>query len=138
MALQNVLSNDDMPTGFSTLLFAQTMGGATFVTVGQTVFNNKLRSGLTTEVPDLNPELVLNAGAGNLTATIQAIDPAFVHGVLVAYMDAVKNVILIALVLAVMTCVGSVAMPWIKLKGKNSREDEMAEKKQTKEDGGKV
>ncbi|RMY77621.1 hypothetical protein D0864_09436, partial [Hortaea werneckii] len=51
IAAQTVLRKQDVPTGVALLFFAQQLGGAIFVSVGQNVLDSKLVSGIVKLVP---------------------------------------------------------------------------------------
>ncbi|KAJ7683602.1 major facilitator superfamily domain-containing protein [Mycena rosella] len=103
MAAQTVLSLQDIPTGTSLIMFMQTLGGALFISVGQNVFTNKLVSGLASQVPGVNPAIVLSAGATSLRDSIDALISAFY----------------VSVAMACLSLVGSSAIEWKSVKGKN-------------------
>ncbi|CAD0081529.1 unnamed protein product [Aureobasidium vineae] len=115
IAVQTVLPAADIPTGTAIVMFFQTLGGALFISVGQNVFTNKLVSGLKAAVPDLNPAIVLQTGATELK---NAIDEKYRTGVLQAYNDALTNSYYVAVALATLSIVGSLAVEWKSVKGK--------------------
>ncbi|KAI4726644.1 MFS transporter [Aureobasidium sp. EXF-10728] len=115
IAVQTVLPAADIPTGTAIVMFFQTLGGALFISVGQNVFTNKLVSGLKAAVPDLNPAIVLQTGATELK---NAIDEKYRTGVLEAYNDALTNSYYVAVALATLSIVGSLAVEWKSVKGK--------------------
>ncbi|RYP66893.1 hypothetical protein DL771_007550 [Monosporascus sp. 5C6A] len=113
MAVQTVLEIRDVPTGTAVVVFLQTLGGALFVSVGQTVFANKLVQKLAVNVPGLNPTIVLNAGATNLQHSVPA---EYVRGVILSYNDALTKTFLVAAGLAAATVFGSAAVEWRSVK----------------------
>ncbi|KAG9681907.1 MFS transporter, partial [Aureobasidium melanogenum] len=115
IAVQTVLPAADIPTGTAIVMFFQTLGGALFISVGQNVFTNKLVSGLKAAVPDLDPAIVLQTGATNLK---NAISAQYRDGVLHAYNDALTNSFYVAVALATLSIVGSLAVEWKSVKGK--------------------
>ncbi|KAJ7152947.1 major facilitator superfamily domain-containing protein [Mycena filopes] len=116
MAAQTVLSLKDIPTGTSLIMFAQTLGGALFVSVGQNVFTNKLASGLASSVPGVNPAIVLSAGATSLR---NAVDPQYLPAVLQVYNHALITAFQVSIAMACLSLVGALAMEWRSVKGKN-------------------
>ena len=50
---QTVLSLDDVSVGTGTTIFAQTLGGALFISAGQNIISNELVRGLCNAVPQL-------------------------------------------------------------------------------------
>jgi EmrB/QacA subfamily drug resistance transporter len=115
IAVQTALPAADIPTGTAIVMFFQTLGGALFISVGQNVFTNKLVSGLKAAVPDLDPAIVLRTGATELKS---AIGEQYRAGVLRAYNDALTNSYYVAVALATLSIVGSLAVEWKSVKGK--------------------
>jgi hypothetical protein len=63
MAAQTVLPRDEVSIGASLMLFAITLSGAIFVSVGQNVLDGRLVQRLTAIAPSLTPQQIENAGA---------------------------------------------------------------------------
>ncbi|KAL7629499.1 MFS sugar transporter [Parahypoxylon ruwenzoriense] len=116
MAVQTVLDIRDVPTGTSIMVFVQTVGGALFVSVGQTVFTNKLLSELATLVPSLDPRVILTAGATNLQ---RIISPADIPNVALAYSNALTTAFVVGTALTAFTVFGSATIEWRSVKGRN-------------------
>ncbi|KAJ7618232.1 putative HC-toxin efflux carrier [Mycena rosella] len=116
MAAQTVLSLQDIPTGTSLIMFMQTLGGALFISVGQNVFTNKLVSGLASQVPGVNPAIVLSAGATSLR---DSIDVQSLPAVLSVYNQALISAFYVSVAMACLSLVGSSAIEWKSVKGKN-------------------
>lgn len=68
-----------------------------------------------TIVPDLDPNIVLNAGATTLTKTVPA---EYLTGVRVAYNNAIMNCFYVATAMAVLSIFGALAFEWKSVKGK--------------------
>lgn len=116
IAVQTALDIKDIPTGTSVVIFLQTLGGALFVSVGQSVFTNGLVSALATNVPTIDPSVILVTGATNLQQTVPA---ELLTGVIAAYSTALTKAFLVSIGLAAFTVVGSAFIPWKSVKGKN-------------------
>ncbi|KAJ6465952.1 major facilitator superfamily domain-containing protein, partial [Mycena vitilis] len=116
IAAQTVLSLQDIPTGTSIMMFAQTLGGALFVSVAQNVFQNKLAAGLAAAVPDVDPALVLKAGATSLRTAVGAAD---LPEVLEVYNTALVSAFYVSIAMACLSLVGALAIEWKSVKGKN-------------------
>ncbi|KAK2756713.1 hypothetical protein FQN54_005159 [Arachnomyces sp. PD_36] len=114
MAVQTILSNKDIPTGAALMFFAQSLGGAIFVSVGQNVFSNSLLPGLS-GIPGLEPNVVMDTGA---TALKSIVDPTYLDGVLHAYNGALVSSYQVALILACVSILGALPMEWKSVKGK--------------------
>ncbi|KAI1076794.1 major facilitator superfamily protein [Whalleya microplaca] len=93
VAIQTVLGMKDVPTGTAVLSFAQSIGGSL--------------------VPDLNPSIVLDDGASNLSGLVPAQD---VSAAMLSYGNRLTNVFLVGTVLVVLSAVGSVFVEWNSVK----------------------
>ncbi|RMY87985.1 hypothetical protein D0861_05081 [Hortaea werneckii] len=115
IAAQTVLRKQDVPTGVALLFFAQQLGGAIFVSVGQNVLDSELVSGILRRVPDLSPERILNTGATELRQIVPAHD---LDGVLVAYNSALRQVFVVATAMACLAALGAFSLEWRSVKAK--------------------
>ncbi|KAJ7200971.1 hypothetical protein C8J57DRAFT_422073 [Mycena rebaudengoi] len=116
IAAQTVLQLADVPVGTSILMFTQTLGGSLFLSVGQNVFTNKLVSGLVSKVSGLSPAVVLGAGATSIRG---AVDARFLPDVLGVYNQALISAFYVSIAMAALSTIGSVAMEWKSIKGKD-------------------
>jgi hypothetical protein len=114
LAVQTVLPLPLIPVGTSIVIFAQTLGGALFVSTGQNVFTTTLISSLREYVPDLDPQIVLDAGA---TSIQQTIGKEYLAGVILAYNDAATRAFLAGTIMASLTIVRALAIEWKSVKG---------------------
>lgn len=110
-----MLDISDVPTGTAIVIFAQTLGGALFVSIGQNVFANKLVKGLDEFAPSIDPLIILKTGA---TAIQSTVDKADLAGVTLAYNNGLTLSFLVAAVMAATTIIGSGAIEWKSVKGK--------------------
>ncbi|KAF8144972.1 MFS multidrug transporter [Mycena galopus ATCC 62051] len=115
LAAQAVLDLKDVPIGTSMIMFAQTLGGALFISIGQNVFTNKLVSGLVAKVPGVSPAVVLAAGATSLK---DAVPAQFFSDVLLVYNDALVAAFYVAIAMACASLIGSLVVEWKNIKGK--------------------
>jgi EmrB/QacA subfamily drug resistance transporter len=115
IAVQTVLEMKDVPTGTSIVTFMQTLGGALFVSVSQSVFTNKLVEYVAKYVPDLDPAVVISTGA---TAIQKSINPAQLGGVTKAYSDALTQTFTVFVALSALSIVGALVIEWKSVKGK--------------------
>lgn len=97
--------------------FCLTLGGALFIAVGQNVFTNRLSTNLATNVPILNPSIVLNTGATSLR---DAVGPGSLEGVLIAYNDALTHTYYVSTAMACLSIIGALGMEWKSVKGKKT------------------
>jgi MFS family permease len=115
MAAQTVLGLNDISIGTAIMLFVQLFGGAIFVSAGNNIFNTRLVSNLLKQVPDLDPQIVISAGATGLRNVVSAQDyPA----VLLAYNDALIKAFQIGLILSCLSAIGAAAVEWKSVKDK--------------------
>lgn len=97
--------------------FALNLGGALFIAVGQNIFTTRLATNLATNVPILNPSIVLNTGATSLR---NSVDPDSLGGVLNAYNDALTHAYYVSVAMAAFSIIGALGMEWKSVKGKKS------------------
>ncbi|KAF4312510.1 Tetracycline resistance protein TetB/drug resistance transporter [Botryosphaeria dothidea] len=115
MAVQTVLDMADVAAGTAVVIFGQTVGGSLILLIAQNLFQNKFIENLRSYVPEVNPGLVLAAGATGLE---KAVPEASKAGVLQAYNDAVTTTLLVPAALAAVSILGAVVMEWKSVKGK--------------------
>ncbi|KAF5878452.1 putative mfs transporter protein [Botrytis fragariae] len=115
--VQTTLLEDDVATGIGIVLFAQTFGGALFVSVAQAVFLEKISKALKTLAPNLDPHSVLDgastvlSGSSNIQTSVEL---QAVYGV------AIKEALRVGLILATISSVGAVMYDWKSLKTKRN------------------
>ncbi|VUC31555.1 unnamed protein product [Clonostachys rosea] len=124
-ACQTVLKGRDIPLGTSAVLLSQTLGGATFLAVGQNVFQSRLVEQLSQKVPNIDPKTVLDHGASGLKAAVTAqYGEATALAILTAYNDAIQRCFLICLILSCLTIFGGLTMEWVSVrKPETDRQD---------------
>jgi MFS family permease len=115
IAAQASLPLSDVPIGTAIMMFAQTLGGALMVSVGQNVFQNQLYKNLVAAVPDLNPATVIATGATELQHQVPV---QYLSNVLLAYNDALTQTWYVALALAALSGFGAAVIQWKSVKGK--------------------
>jgi hypothetical protein len=114
IAAQTVLKLEDIPTGTTAMIFFQTLGAAIFISVGQTIFNNKFFTGIQAIFPGASPEKFVTIGATNLKKMV----PVFLlDQVLSLYNSALTRLFYIPLALACLSAVASIFMEWRSVKG---------------------
>lgn len=115
LAAQTVLRGPDISTGVALMFFSQSLGGAVFVCVGQSVFANHLASALP-GIPGIDPAAVLAAGATELHRVVPAES---LRAVLVVYNDALRNAFITAVAVAAVMVVPAAGMEWRTIKKKD-------------------
>lgn len=136
VALRATLNRADAAIGVAASFFTLTLGGAIFVTVGQSVFTSRLVAGLRETVGQgagagaggIDAAAVVNAGATNLRDIVPA---ELLPQVLEAYSKAVTSVFYICVAMSLASLVGSLAMEWTPIKKpsqeKKTRDEEEGE-----------
>ncbi|CAP96439.1 hypothetical protein E8E15_007411 [Penicillium rubens] len=113
MVVQNVLPDGDVPTGTAVITFAQTLGGAIFISVGQNIFQNQFAHTMHLEDPSVNVATVLSAG----TTTLRKYLPAEqLPAVLRSYNTAITQAFYVGVALASLSCIGTIALEWKSVK----------------------
>ncbi|KAE9965227.1 hypothetical protein BLS_007763 [Venturia inaequalis] len=117
IAAQTALSSEDIPIGTAIMMFAQTLGGALMVSVGQNVFQNQLLKNLSNVLPaSLDANKIIANGA---TQFQKAIPKEYLAKALLAYNDALTQTWYVAVALAAMSGIGAAFIQWKSVKGKN-------------------
>ncbi|TDZ53156.1 Efflux pump aflT [Colletotrichum trifolii] len=112
LAVQAVLPKEDVSTGVSISFFAQQLGAAIFVSVGQSILSNMLVSELS-GIPGLPAQAIVNSGATNLRATVPA---QFLDVVIGAYNYACTRIFLAGMGLSLATLICALFMEWRNIK----------------------
>ena len=91
----------------------QTVGGAFFVSAGQTAFTNRLLDRVPITAPGVEPSLVVSTGATQLRSVFS---PSELPGILIAYMDGLKLSFALAIALAGITLPIALFAKWANVK----------------------
>lgn len=113
MAAQTVDNPDDIPNSAALPLFAQMFGGAVFLSVAENVFENRLVARITSQLPSLDPNVVIQAGATNLRNLIGHSNLAKMLG---AYNGSLTETFYIPTVLCAISIFGALAAKWKSVK----------------------
>lgn len=122
IAVQTVLSEEDSALGLSVTLFAQNFGGAIFISIAQQVFTSQLLANLEGKVPNLTPTTVQSLGFVDLPDSSMNSSS---HEILAGMENSFLHVWYIAVSLACVMIVGSLAMEWRSVK--SDEKDESSE-----------
>lgn len=131
IAAQTVLPKEDVPTGVSLITFIQFLSGTIFVTVSQTLLENKLISGLEGKVQGLDPSAIANQGATSLRQLVSADQLQFVLNV---YNDALRNIWYLSLGMACLVFLGSFGFEWKSVKDEEKAAKDKEQQKEKKEE----
>lgn len=113
IASQSVLKLEDIAIGTAIITLCQTLGGAIFISVAQSIFGNLLSDKVAKVIPGAKAGLIQQVGATNLK---DVIDPQYYLDVLKAYNDALSQTWYIAVALAALSIVGAAGMEWRSVK----------------------
>lgn len=117
VVVQVTLPTEKIPTGTALITFIQTLSGALFNFVGQSVFQTQLARFLSDEAPGLDADNIADAGA---MAIRKIVEPDMVHVVLQAYNSAATRVFLVVLALSAASLLGVLPMRWVSVKAKKA------------------
>jgi hypothetical protein len=112
VAVQTVLNKRDVPIGASLISLAQTLGGAIFISVGENIFNNKLKAEVL-QIKGVDMSLVMNTGA---TEIRNVIPPQLLGSVLKVYNAALMDDIYISAAVSALSIVGVIFTEWKSVK----------------------
>ncbi|KAH6895323.1 major facilitator superfamily domain-containing protein [Thelonectria olida] len=112
LAFQATLPKDDLPTGIAISFFGQQLGGAVFVSVGQTILNAVLSDGLK-GIPGLSAKTIVNSGATKLHEIVPA---KYMSQVIGAYNHAITRIFIAALALSATQLVFACCVEWKSIK----------------------
>ncbi|KAI9647104.1 hypothetical protein NHQ30_005106 [Ciborinia camelliae] len=114
LAVQACLQDDDISTGLAFILFAQSLGGTIFVTIGQAIFSHELVKNLSAlNLTSLPASLILHAGATELRKVVPSLH---VEDILAAYNIAITKTFLAAIVTSAASLFACLTMEWKNLK----------------------
>ena len=113
VAIQNHLPASQNSIGMSLIVFSQTLGGSLFLSFAQTALSAGLKHALPILAPDVDSQVVINAGATGFRAVVPN---GSLQGVILSYSQAVNHVFYIATGAAVGTFIFSWGMGWKSVK----------------------
>ncbi|KAF8846975.1 hypothetical protein BDZ45DRAFT_666333 [Acephala macrosclerotiorum] len=125
LAVQAVLPAADISSGVELMFFAQQLGGAIFVAVGQNTFDSRVISKLT-RIPGLNAQQVVHLGTTQLRSVVPA---QYLDVVISASNYGCTGTFLVAAGLSASTLLAALGMEWknIDVEGKKDAEKGAAE-----------
>lgn len=105
----------DMAMAISIIIFTQTLSSAIFLSVGQSVFQNRLVVNLRSIAPGVDSDLILQSGA---TSIRDSFSPHELPRVLQAYNQALVLTFYVAVGASAVSVLGLIVMEWLSLKPK--------------------
>ncbi|KAJ5685232.1 hypothetical protein N7536_007851 [Penicillium majusculum] len=116
-AVQTVLKPEDIPVGTAAITFFQTLGGAIFIAVGQSVFQNGLIEGIRAYAPGVDPSVIISAGATEMRHVLITLDQLDqLDDVIRAYMNGLRDTYRVSLALMVAAFVAACFVEWKSVK----------------------
>ncbi|KAJ5115390.1 MFS transporter [Penicillium alfredii] len=110
----------EMAMATSILAFTQTLSSAVFLSVGQSVFQNRLIANLQSISPDIDAPLVVHSGAMGFRQHFSAAQlPLALH----AYNQALVQTFFVAVATSALSIVGPIFMEWLSLKPEKKTKD---------------
>ncbi|KAJ4120006.1 hypothetical protein NW768_010289 [Fusarium equiseti] len=109
IAVQANTKPEVTPIAMSILTFSQTFGGAIFVCAANVIFTHELRHELVARLPNIDPDIVIDAGAG---AVSEVVDEASLPGVLWSYSKGARATFLLCVASACVMFFTSFGMGW--------------------------
>jgi len=122
LAVQAVLDIEDVPIGTACIIFFQTLGGALFIAVAQTIFQNGVVRAAKELVPDIDPSIILAAGATQLRDVLTKIGKQDeLPEVLKVYMVGLRDAFRLSVALACAAVLAAVFVEWKSIKSEKSK-----------------
>jgi hypothetical protein len=112
---QAVVAPSDLASATAMILFCQTIGGAFFVSAGQSAFTNIMVQRLPTHAPDVDVAKLLGTGITDLR---DVFPPEDIPGIVDSYMGGLKVAYAVAIAATGISVLISLASKWRNLKGK--------------------
>lgn len=117
LVVQTVLPLVDVPVGTACISFFQSLGGAIFISVAQSVFQNGLNTGIEEYTTGIDPQLFLHSGATlirPILAEINRMDA--LEGILQAYVLGLTHCFTITVACACAAFVAAACLQWKSVK----------------------
>ena len=117
VAVQTALPMSDIPQGTVLLMFCQSLGGALFIAVGQSVFSNGLVQGTAKYAPSLNPDLLLHTGATAIRKVLaEQGKEDLLRQAIEAYVYALKDCYRVSVAVAAASVIAACFLEWKSVK----------------------
>jgi hypothetical protein len=117
LVVQTVLPQEWVPVGTACVQFFQAFGGAIFIAVAQTLFQNGLIDKLTKDDIGIEPSLFINIGASEIKDTLESMGRLdALPTVLEAYMEGLRNTYYVSLACAIAAFLACLCFQWKSVK----------------------
>ncbi|KAI1387496.1 MFS general substrate transporter [Hypoxylon trugodes] len=116
VVVQNVVSRELVPQATSSVQFFQSFGGALFIAVAQTVFQNGFIRAMKQYAPHVDASLFIHSGAGQIREVLAAAhQQKALNGVLEAYMHGLRQTYYFSAGAAVIAFLAALGLQWKKI-----------------------
>ncbi|QPC72706.1 hypothetical protein HYE68_003458 [Fusarium pseudograminearum] len=116
LAIQATLPKEEVPTGLSITFFGQQLGGAIFVSVGQTILSGRLVERLS-GIPGLDSKSLVQTGATELKKIVPS---QYVSQVTEAYNYAITRIFFVGVALSLGQLICALCVEWRSIKPKKA------------------
>lgn len=117
LVVQTVLPQEWVPVGTACVQFFQALGGAVFIAVAQTLFQNGLIDKLTADDLGIDPTIFINSGASEIKSVLEKMGRLdALDSVLVAYMEGLRNTYYISVACAGCAFIAAACLQWKSVK----------------------
>ena len=121
LVVQTVLPHEDIPVATACVQFFQSLGGAVFIAVAQSVFQTGLIDGVTRDAPQIDPRIFINSGASQVRAILAAMrQEAATDVVLTAYLTGLRSTFFISTACGGAAFLAAAGLSWQSLKKKKA------------------
>ncbi|KAK7719344.1 hypothetical protein SLS63_010093 [Diaporthe eres] len=122
LVVQAVLPQEDIAVATACVQFFQSFGGAIFIAVAQTVFQNGLVDGIRRDVPGLDPQIFINSGASQVRQVLASMGmEQYTTAVLTAYLTGLRHAYYITVACAAAAFFAVSGLSWINIKKVEAR-----------------
>ncbi|KAL4978989.1 major facilitator superfamily domain-containing protein [Aspergillus desertorum] len=118
-AVQTSLASkpDDIPQGTAAVMFFQTLGGALFIAVAQSLFQNGLIEGIVKYAPSVDPAAIVKAGATEMRHVLGELGQLDqLENVILAFLDGLRDTHRLSLALFLASFVVACFFEWRSVK----------------------
>lgn len=117
LVVQNNLPQAWVPVGTACVQFMQAFGGAVFVAVAQTLFQNGLIDKITKDDIGINPRIFINSGASEIKSVLEGMHRLDAYDiVLEAYMSGLRQTYYISVACAACAFLACLGLSWKSVK----------------------
>ncbi|KAF7919910.1 uncharacterized protein EAE98_009144 [Botrytis deweyae] len=133
LVVQTVVPLVDVPVGTACVSFFQSLGGALFISVCQTLFQNGLKSGIEKYAPQLDPQLFLHSGATEIQQLLAQLNQEEAIGaVRQAYVEGLTRCYWVTTACAIGSFLAACGLDWKSVKKGHGQEKEIEKRKEQK------